>query len=263
MRTVLVFAVVAAAGQALSPSPQQIAGTTRALQPAEIAVILDGARHAVAEKTIRLSYAPDGPGPDILFGTDGRRRIIRTVGGITGGLVSGDGSRLTFHTTIETIANYTGMPAQGCDGAPRRGELVIEYRNEDNRGWRVAARASTDHEVAAAMLEMLDGQVTVESGAIATMGGRAARAFVAPWNPPASNSIQLDATTGDPVPNIRFDGTPPKPGSRTLWIDFESLRPVRWTVAVPGASPYTMLFTYDVSPEPRAPAGITPSDCVQ
>src|SRR5690349_23879978 len=49
-----------------------------------------------------------------------------------------------------------------------------------------------------------------------------------------------------------------------IWIDVDSLRPIRWTASasVPGERTYALTFTYDLSPEPQIPAGITPPSCV-
>src|SRR5256885_15176497 len=104
MRAAFLLALVA--GQAVGGTPQALVTEVRRLEPAEIARVLAAARTAVAGRTVRLAFVPDGPGPDILFGSDGRRRIIRSVSGISGGLVSGDGSSSTFHTTVETITDY-------------------------------------------------------------------------------------------------------------------------------------------------------------
>jgi hypothetical protein len=57
----------AAPSQALSLQARDILNTDRPLQPAEIAVALAATRGAVSGKTFRLSYVPNGPGPEVLM----------------------------------------------------------------------------------------------------------------------------------------------------------------------------------------------------
>jgi len=261
VKAALVFAIVVTiAGQAPNPQPQDIVKEARPLQQAEVAAVLGAARAAIAGKTVRLAFAPDGPGPDVLFGSDGRGRIVRTVSGTTGGIAGGDGARSTWHTAVETISEYTRRPARGCDGAARPGELVIEYSNENDKGWNVRARTTPDHDIAAPIFEMLSGTVAAASGNLGTFGERKARAIVAPWTPPAA-TITVDAIAGDPRPSVTPESVVPR-GSQTLWIDVDSLRPIRWAVTLPGLPSYALTFTYDTSPAPKIPDGLTPPACV-
>jgi hypothetical protein len=55
-----------AQSQVLNSSARDILNTGRTLQPAEIAVVLAATREAVSGKTLRLSYVPNGPGPEVL-----------------------------------------------------------------------------------------------------------------------------------------------------------------------------------------------------
>jgi hypothetical protein len=258
MKGVLLLALtLGVAGQDQSSRPQDLLQSDRPLRANEIATLMGAVRAAIAGKTVRLAYAPDGPGPDILFGPDGRRRIVRTVEGITGGLVGGDGAHTNWTTRVETIADYTGLPARRCDGTAMAGDLVIEYRNENDTRWKARARASTDREIAAPILDMLADAGRLDSGELQTFAGRRARAITTAWTPPASTGP--DAVIGDPAPNV---ATAPRRGVQTLWIDVESLRPLRWSVTLPGTPSYTMIFTYDMSPEPQIPSGVSRPDCV-
>lgn len=259
MRGAIVL-VMAFAGAAPWGWQKEVVKTDRPLLPAEIAIVLASAREAVAFRTVRLSFAPDGPGPDIVFGPGGSRRMLRTTSGTTGGIVNSDGSRATWQTMVETIVDYTGRPARTCDGTEGRGQLVVEYTNTNGAGWKARARSETDHEIAAPILDMLSGALTVESGELRTFGDRRARAIVAAW-PGSSGAPMRERVTGDPLPNVA--GPPESPrGSQTLWIDVETHLPIRWTVSVPGAPPYSLIFTYDTSPEPRIPDGLAAPDCV-
>jgi hypothetical protein len=258
----LLVLTVTVAGQNGGPTAPQLLNTARPLRPDEIATVLAGVRAAIAGRTVRLAVAPDGPGPDIVVGADGRPRMVRTVGGITGGMISADGIQTTWQKTIEMIADYTSTPARRCDGTPLDGELVIEYRNENDSGWKAIARAATGLAAAARPLAMVSQLPRMESGGMKTFGDRRARAIVAPWTPP-SGTIERDAVIGDPFPNAvpRLGATPLR-ASQTLWIDVDSLQPIRWSASAPGGPTDALTFTYDLSPEPKIPDGIAPPDCV-
>jgi hypothetical protein len=259
---VLLVLTVTVAGQNRGPTALQLLNTDGPLRADEIATVLAGVRAAIAGRTVRLAAAPDGPGPDILVRADGRPRIVRTVGGITGGMIGADRTQTTWHKTIEIIADYTGTPARGCDGTPLDGDLIVEYRNEDNRGWVAAARTATSQEVAAPIFEALSGRLGMEGGETRTFGRRRARAFVAPWTS-SGTSITWEAAAGDPRPGVAGDATgATRHGTQTLWVDTESLRPIRWSVSLPGIPSYALMFTYDLSPEPRIPDGIAAPECV-
>jgi hypothetical protein len=264
MKGLLLLALTASlTAQDSRPGPRDLLKNARPLRMDEIASILTGTRAAIAGRTVRLAVAPDGPGPDILFGADGRLRVVRTTGGIEGGLMSSDGTSMRWHTTTEAIADYTGKPARRCDGAAIDGELVVRYLNENDSGWKATARAEKRGvDAVAPALVMLSPLPGMESGGLKVFGERRARALVAPWTPPPG-AIQRDAVIGDPRPNADplLGATPPR-GSQTLWIDVESLRPIRWSASVPGGRTDALTFTYDLSPEPQIPAGVTPPDCV-
>jgi hypothetical protein len=258
----LLVLTVTVAGQNRGPTALQLLNTARPLRADEIGTVLVGVRSALAGRTVRLAVAPDGPGPDIVVGADGRPRMVRTVGGITGGMIGADGVQTTWQKTIEIIADYTGTPARRCDGTALDGDLIVEYRNEDNRGWVAVARTSTSHEVAAPIFDALSGRLGMEAGETRTFGHRRARAFVAPWTS-SGTSITWEAAAGDPRPSVARDAAAATPrGTQALWVDTESLRPIRWSVSLPGSPSYALMFTYDVSPEPKIPDGIASPECV-
>jgi hypothetical protein len=84
------------------------------------------------------------------------------------------------------------------------------------------------------------------SGECEEIDGRWARAFVA----------------RNPAPNVL---------TQALWIDADSLLPLRWDASYPAdpdrgipAKPYTRVwFGYDASVDVRPPDGITPPDCIR
>lgn len=211
----------AAPPQAVNPAARDILRGDRPLLKAEIAVVLEAARRAVSGKTLRLAYTATGPGPEVLMGNNGRPRVLR--------LMAGDAI---------TFIHYTGAPARSCGGAALDGELVVEYerRSGDDR-WTATARTRTSMEVTAAVFDMLAGGIALESGDRTQIGTRSARAVIAPWKPP--QGAQADDR--------------PVGATQALWIDIESLLPLRWSISVPsnpargtpGVPDYSMSFIYD------------------
>src|SRR5580765_6246523 len=121
----------AASSQALNPAARDLVNADRPLQPAEITVVLAATRAALSGKTLRLSYVPNGPGPEVLMGANGRPRFLRAVSGYDyqSGGVSGDGngnrtqSQERGHVDVVTFTEYTGRSAQKCDGTTLDAEL--------------------------------------------------------------------------------------------------------------------------------------------
>lgn len=251
--------------QTLNPSPREIVKTTRALAPAEIAVVLAAAREAVAGRAFKLSYVPGGMGPEVVIRADGRPRFERAVSGynVTGGSASSsttNGTTTTSTTTeqrhvdLTEFTHFTGETARACNGSPLSGELVVAYKNE-GKGWTATARLPTAHEFAAPLFDILAGVIPVESGGVKDIGGRAARAFVAPWKPPA------DVIGSTLPPNT----------TQALWIDTDSLLPVRWGISIPAmpdrgmpAIPdYGLSFTYDATIVLAPPDEVQPPTCIR
>lgn len=218
-------AVLAAFSQTLNPPARAVIELQRALTRAEIAQVLAASREAIAGRTLTLSYLPGGPGPQLLVGADGRPRMVRTM---------------------TEVVEFTRRPARRCDGAPSGGELVIEYRNENDKGWTAKARASTRMEFASTIFDMLADAVTLDSGEKQTIDGHAARAMTAPWTPPPG---ALPA--GPLVPNVR----------QQLWIDVASLLPVRWEIGAADRPAYRMTFGYE-SLDIRPPDSVAAPDCI-
>ena len=73
---------------------------------------------------------------------------------------------------------------------------------------------------------------------------------------------------GDPVPNVPRDTVAAPLGAQTLWIDVESVMPVRWEAfagdAGRAAAPsHRLTFDYDDSLTIERPAGVNTPDCVR
>lgn len=251
----------AAHSQFLNPSARDTLNTARTLQPAEIAIVLAAAREAVSGKTLRLSYVPNGPGPEVVMGTNGRPRFVRTVSGYGfGGTIrfNGDARTTPFlqsgHVDVITFTDYTGRLARKCDGSSLNDELVIEYeQNGTDQQWTVRSRTRSVIEPLAPAFDILTGSVTVESGDRRAFENRIGRALVAPWQLPAG-----------------LNGGPPAGTSQALWIDIASMLPLRWSISVPampergspGIPDYGLSFTYNSSLDLRPPDVVLANDCV-
>jgi len=253
-----------AGGQTLNPPPQGVLGLDRPLLPAEIAGVLDGVRRAIDGKKARISAAPGGAGPEVLFGPDGRPRLMRATSGYSGmfwSISGGSGGGSVQAPLVETrvdvvmITEYTGAPARACDGSTRHDDLVIEYehRNAEN-GWTARARQRTSIEVMTPIFDMLAGATPTEAGGRRQIGDRAARALVAPWKLPPGAI-----------------GDPPSGMMQSLWIDVEALLPLRWSVSVPAAPArgiptmpdYGLALTFDPAIDLKPPEGVARPDCIK
>jgi hypothetical protein len=260
-------------------SPRELLDAPRPLTSPEIASVLLASRDALAGKTLRLSFGP-APGPEVLMGSAGQPARIRWSSGLVGGFVSASGQSRQWTENITKIVDYTDRPARHCDGsAAAAGELVIEYTHrrttpeQQPAGWTVTARRRAEREVGTPGLipvfEMLRGVGSLTSNDRQPIGDRWARGFVAQFvslmDHRTKGSRQL--LIGDPLPNVvgeRPPGEEPMP-IQTLWIDTESLLPLRWEVTDHGRH----LQHYDFIFEPldlRLPADLTrtaPPDCIR
>jgi hypothetical protein len=259
------YVVATSPVQLLNRPARDILNTDRALQPAEITAVLGATRAAVSGKTFRLSYVPNGPGPEVLMGANGRPHFMRATSGYdyTSGNAGVDGngnrtqSQQSGHVDVVTFTDYTGRSAWKCDGAPLDAELVIEYEHKstDDR-WTVKARTRAVMEVAAPVFDMLAGVTPVESGNRRSFDNRVGRALIAPWTLP---------------PGVQPGAPLPAGVIQSIWIDTVSLLPLRWSISVPAmpergipAIPdYGLSFTYDPSLDLRPPTAILSTDCVR
>jgi len=261
----LVVACATALAQPTTPAARTIIAAGRPLTPPEIVTVLTVVRREVSGKIARLAYGPTGPGPLVRMGSDGRPTLMREESGYDygRGSTSSAGNGATVHTQgsghvdVVMVTHYTREPAKKCDGTDLGAELVIEYEHKstDNR-WIATARTRNDHELLLPIFKMLSGETAMESGAIARIDNRTARAFTAPWTLPSS------AGAADP------ELARPR---QSLWIDTTTLLPVRWSIAVPAdpkrgmpAIPdYGMSFNYDVTDDVRPPDGTAAPVCVR
>jgi hypothetical protein len=274
-RSVVAFALFA---QATNPSPRDLIKAARPLTAIEVAAVVRAAQRAIVGKTFRLSAVPGGAGSEFLMGPDGRPRIFRSSGGIVGGLVGGVACasppcpastppvRTEWHDYVTTVLQFTGRPARRCSGEIEPGELVIEYEHSENaNAWTASARAKPPPGLGigySPVFDIVRGATPLTSGELRKFGERTARAFFAPWTPPPQ-SVGVVEVTGDPLPNVPpIVNRIPRDETQTLWIDTESLRPIRWEAVGRDGGDYHFTFTYERI-DLRPPDGVRAPDCVR
>lgn len=211
---------------------------------------------------------------EVVIGANSRPHFIRMQLSYEAGFVStavpgGEPASSRWHVDADHIVEFTGRRVRACGGAARPGELIVEYTNEGG-GWTAVGidrpYPGYPHEI----FDILAGAIRVESGDVQRISDRVARAFLAPWMLPtaAAQSTRAEAIIGDPLPNVPRD-TRVEPARQALWIDVDSLRPVRWE-AFPDSSrragaaqPFRRFtFDYDATLTIDRPAGIAAPGCV-
>ena len=254
--TVVVCVVcgVACSQRVTKQAPRVLMRESRNLLPAEVAQVLEGSRQAIAGKTLRLAESLGKPGPEMVIGTDGRPHIVRETFGFEGSSWNGRGTPPTplerTHVDVIHITEYTGRAARRCDGRRSTGELVLDYEHHTPPGqWSVKAGTRDHPEIGLwAVFDMLAGVIPPESGVLRTIDGHPARAFVGRWEAPRDAIVV------------------PRSAVLSLWIDVESLLPVRVSTASPdagGAATPDLVFLYDESLNIHTPEGVAAPDCVE
>ncbi len=207
------------------------------------------------------------------MGPAGQPKIVRMSYGIEGGTVSGavSGSATPaethWHDNIVSVIDYTGRPARRCDGSVGPDMLAIEYTfRGSTQAWTTTTRSQDARQVGgpgfAPVFEMLRGAVPLTNGERRRIGDRWARAFVSQWAPPADDfRAQAPMLTGDPMPNVKGEPTTTRDATESLWIDTESLLPLRWEASASGTLTHGFDFTYE-SIDLRRPAGIDAPQCI-
>ena len=205
-------------------SPRDLLHLQRPLTVAELSRVVSGIRQALAGKTLRLV---DQRGElEILMGGDGRPHMVRYKGRgerVTS-VTSETGTMRVFNVpdVIVSVFEYSRIPARRCSGGPEPSGMVIEYlMNLTTKARHVRARELGPRDAGMARpLEMLKATETLTSGENRLVGKRRARALASPM--PTSGDVVL---TGDPAPNPA-EFVP----IQSLWIDTDSLLPLRWEV---------------------------------
>ena len=198
----------------------------RPLTAAEMDTVVSGIRQALAGKTLRLLGQHTGE-PEILIGRDGFPRIVRVKGQgeRIASITSETGTLRVFNLpdVIVWLREYSRVPARRCNGRSAASGMVTEYLlNLTTKVRNVTAREPGRRDLEMVRpFQMLEGAATLTSGGSRLIGKRSARALVAPM--PMSDGVVL---TGDPAPNPKAFVP-----MQSLWIDAESLLPLRWEVS--------------------------------
>jgi hypothetical protein len=246
MKAAVVIALTMIAGaQTINPSPQSLIRQSRRLLPAEVVQILEASRKALAGQRFRVAFVAGGPGFDVVAGPDARPLWVHSTHGE---------SRSSGHVDVITIREYIDTPAQSCDGKRLGGNLVVEYEHRTPPGtWTAKPRTRSDTEELWPLFDTIaDDALT--SGDVGMVNGHNARAFTAPWKMLSKPGVLTSA---------------PAATREVLWIDVDTLLPLRWAVSLPPqanapANPdYGLSFTYDGTIDIRAPDGVTPPTCIK
>lgn len=216
--------------QGTEASAQELLRSSRELTAGEVARVRDAAVAVWNGKTFRVSGLQNTGGPEfqILMGAHGRPRYAR-------------------HELDDMVdfEDYTRRPAVSCDGGKRLGEeLVIEYAILDRGApWIAKARGSSTPSFPE-YYEMLEGRL--EGAPIQEIGGRNARALVGPGR------LFSYSTRTVPADEKQY-----------LWLDVETLLPLRWEIMNGGVpTQWGLSFAYDRSLQLKPPLGIRAPTCV-
>src|SRR5688572_20562423 len=242
--------------QVATSSPRDLLSLQRPLTAAEVSRVVSGIRQALAGKTLRLVDKFQGD-PEILMGRDGTPRLVRFKGRgeSVAGITTETGTMRVFNLpdVIVSVFEYSRVPARRCNGGPAASGMAIEYlMNLTTKVRQVTARElGARDEGIARPLEMLKVTATLASGGSRLVGKRNARALVSPMR--LSDDVVL---TGDPAPNPA-EFVP----IQSLWIDTESLLPLRWEVFQRQAFLGATDFVYERLDLQR-PAGFEAPTCI-
>ena len=237
-------------------SPSDLLNLQRPLTAAEVSRVVSGIRQALAGNTLRLVDKFQGD-PEILMGRDGMPRLVRFKGRgeSVAGITTETGTMRVFNMpdVIVSVFEYSRVPARRCNGGPAASGMVIEYlMNLTTKVRQVTARELGPRDAGMARpLEMLKATEILTSGENRLVGKRRARALVSPM--PMPGDVVL---TGDPAPNPS-EFVP----IQSLWIDTDSLLPLRWEVFQRQARLGAIDFVYERLDLQR-PAGFEAPTCI-
>jgi hypothetical protein len=242
--------------QAGTSSPMALLKLERPLTVTETETLVSGIHQALAGKTFRL-VGKFHREREILMGRDGLPRFVRVKGQgeSVAGITSETGTMRVFSLpdVIVSVFEYSRVPARRCKGGQAATGMVIEYLlNLTTPVRHVTAREPGPRDAAMARpLEMLQKAATLTTGGRKLVGERGARSLVSPL--PISNAVVL---TGDPAPNPA-DFVP----IQSLWIDTDSLLPLRWEVSRRQAIVDASDFVYEQL-DLRRPVGFELPQCI-
>ncbi len=236
--------------------PRDLLRLPRPLTAAEMDTVVGGIRQALAGKTLRLVDGRGGE-PEILMDRDAMPNMVRYKGrGERIASVTGDSGTVRVFNLPDVIVwlfEYSRVPARRCNGVPAAGGMVIEYLlNLTTQIRQVTARETGPRDAAMARpLEMLGTPASLSTGQTRFVGNRAARAIISPFS-----ITEAPLLRGDPAPNPA-DFVP----MQSLWIDTNSLLPLRWEVSQRQPIVGAIDFVYEQL-DLRRPAGFEVPQCI-
>ena len=258
--------------QAADRQDRSVIDAARPLTATEIATVLSLSHKALSARTFRLTtIGASQSSTEVVMGAGGQPRIIRSTGSIIGGVVGGKGAaggatETRWQRDYIRITHYTGQPARRCGEPSERGELVMEYeRDTSSPEWMTRARFRDERDFGGLgfgpIFGLLRGRGDIVSEERREIDGHSARAFVSPWSPPRPGRSAAPALLiGDPIPNV-VGQPPPSEAIQTLWIDTESLLPLRWVTSKRGSVLHGYEFTYPPL-QIRLPSDVQLPGCV-
>jgi hypothetical protein len=266
MRLVRLVVVSLMAFQGCVPSAKALLNLRRPLTSEELQIVVNGIQQALAGKTLRLVQERGTDDREVLMGTGAMPLKIRLslsgigvtaegeiVAGIFGGIPGGAPVPRPVPTPFVELIEYTSNAARRCDGDPATGEMVVVYLLDvAAHRWTVRARESHPGDRAVLRpLELLTASASLESGETRLVRTRVARAIVSRMSNAGGTIL-----TGDPAPNpAEFVPV------QSLWIDTNSLLPLRWEVSQREAIVAAYDFVYERLDFQR-PTGVDVPTCV-
>ena len=153
------------------------------------------------------------------------------------------------------LRHYTYRPAEYCGGGltgPAGGDLVEEYAERPD-GWVTAARAATPIEPTPRLFDVLTGDAELVDAGTRIVGGAVVRGIQAPWK-----AVRIE------TPTFRTEGPDIPDTTQTLWIDVETLLPMRYEIAVniAGIGDYGYNMELTDGPDLRPPATVKAPGCI-
>jgi len=247
------------------PSAKELLNLPRPLTAEELQIVVSGIHQALDGRTLRLVQERGTDDREVLFGPRATPLMIRLslsgigltpegeiIAGIAGGIPGGAPVPPPVPRSFVELIEYTTNAARHCDGTSATGDIVVVYLL-DVAAKRWTVRAHESHPGNRALVRPLEllTAASLESGETRLVRTRIARAIVSRGTPDTAPHI-----TGDPAPNpAEFVPV------QSLWIDTNSLLPLRWEVTQRDAIVAAYDFVYERL-EFERPAGVEVPSCI-
>lgn len=243
---------------------QEVFESNQRLSEAQLTELLKTSHNLANDEAFRIVILPKTAGSDATYelqmGPAGLPRYLHELG-----------------PGLSAFDDFTGGPARSCDGTPLTGELVVEYatlreerglnpidvvtRVDPLDGWvndgaggkiKVSAHVRDSRDLLMEVFETYRQERPLTVGERADIDGHAARPLI------THHALRPGDSSSTPLPSDLQD---------SLWLDVNSLRPVRWEIrraSLPVNQGYVFVYTPGVrlSP-PRLPKELLVPTCVE